>query len=420
MEGMHGMMSLMTFMLLKVTKLDSHNYNQWKLDMELHLTSAGLWDIVNADPPARPDALWIKNEATVLADIRQNCEPAVRSLIMNARKPREAWVILRDKFQRKSDENKNRLWGEFNIQMKATESMQEYITRMKTIVAKLKDLEETVPDGRIVDRLIHGLPKSFADLGRSLRLQHALSFDDCENMMLLEERLRNEEKDNTISEKPKHSVQDNNTDLSQDWRCCTFCGRRGHLAPDCRTPLCPSCNKFGHTEQTCWNRRPFFPNSQNSNAFSSQFGPPNNNGGVYGYGNNYGNGGFGNGGYGNGGNGNGGNGYGNSQGYGNGANGGYGGSGYGGNGYGGNGGSGGNGYGSNGGSGGNGYRNIGNAGKNSRYSPYPRNRPNNGFDNNNQNRDYTGYGNTNVVEFVNGRRAIKDLSRRYLEGTLGR
>ena len=70
--GFRDMMSLMTFMLSKVTKLDKYNYNQWKLDMELRLTSAGLWGIINDQPPAAPDEAWTKKAATVLADIRQN------------------------------------------------------------------------------------------------------------------------------------------------------------------------------------------------------------------------------------------------------------------------------------------------------------------------------------------------------------
>ena len=55
--------------------------------------------------------------------------------------------------------------------------MQDYIVRMKTIVTKLRDLGEVVPEGRIVDRLLHGLQKSYTDLSRNLRTQQQLTLD---------------------------------------------------------------------------------------------------------------------------------------------------------------------------------------------------------------------------------------------------
>ena len=245
--GLRDMMSMMTFMLSKVTKLDKHNYSQWKLDMELRLTSAGLWGIINDARPARPDAAWIKNEATVLADIRQHCEPHVRALIITSRVAKEAWDALKSKFEQNTDENKNRLWGDFNITMKHDESMQDYIVRMKAIVTKLRDLDETVPDGRIVDRLIHGLTRKYADLGRGLRLQKP-SLDDCENMMLLEERLL---------EDATHDKENFTYDLpSRDGRRCRTCGRLGHLERDCRMVICNGCGRIGHIERDCWVRHP--------------------------------------------------------------------------------------------------------------------------------------------------------------------
>lgn len=43
------MMTMMTFMISRVSKFDMHNYNQCKLDMELRFTSAGLWHVINED-----------------------------------------------------------------------------------------------------------------------------------------------------------------------------------------------------------------------------------------------------------------------------------------------------------------------------------------------------------------------------------
>ena len=152
----NDMLTMVTFMLSKVSKLDTHNYNQWKVDMELS-KSAILWSIVHDARPALPSEDWLKKEVLVLTDIRQHCTSDAGSLISDLFTANTAWDTLKASFEQDTDENENRLWGDFSIQMKDSEKMQEYISRMKSMVSKLKDLEETVPDGRIVDRLVHGM-----------------------------------------------------------------------------------------------------------------------------------------------------------------------------------------------------------------------------------------------------------------------
>ena len=221
---MNEMMTMVTFMLSKVPKLNAHNYNQWKVDMELRLKSAQLWSIVAEARPARTNDDWLKKEALVLTDIRQHCDTDVKTLIADLRNAKSAWDTLKTAFQQDTDENKNRLLGDFNITMKESEKMQEYISRMKTIVIKLKDLGEAVPDGRIVDRLVHGMSntKLYSDLSRTLRVQR-LTLEDCQSLLLREEHLRTEEQ----THQPTSFA-------NQEWRRCNSCGRRGHLEPDRR------------------------------------------------------------------------------------------------------------------------------------------------------------------------------------------
>ena len=91
---------MMSFAFSKVTPLDYHNYTQWKLDMELRLTSAGLWPILRDARPAAPNDDWLKNEATVLAGIRHNCSSHARGLIMSTRSAKDAWDLLKARFER--------------------------------------------------------------------------------------------------------------------------------------------------------------------------------------------------------------------------------------------------------------------------------------------------------------------------------
>ncbi|KAJ6641786.1 hypothetical protein Bhyg_06729 [Pseudolycoriella hygida] len=61
---------------VKITKLNETNYQIWKYKMELLLTKADLWDIVNNELPdvaARNEA-WLKRDGKAKADIGLSVE----------------------------------------------------------------------------------------------------------------------------------------------------------------------------------------------------------------------------------------------------------------------------------------------------------------------------------------------------------
>ena len=87
---LNEMITMVTFMLSKVMKLHAHNYNKWKVDMELHLKSTLHWSMVSEARRARHTDDWLKREALVLTDMRQYCDSDIKSLIADLRNDKSA------------------------------------------------------------------------------------------------------------------------------------------------------------------------------------------------------------------------------------------------------------------------------------------------------------------------------------------
>lgn len=113
--------------------------------------------------------------------------------------------------------------------------MRDYITRLHHIVLQLRTVGQVVDANRIVDRLVHGLSPAYDDLKRNLRTRR-LDEEECEEILLQEETLRNAEKPITTvpsTTTPATSPPDRNihSDAS-DTRRCRTCNRHGHIERD--------------------------------------------------------------------------------------------------------------------------------------------------------------------------------------------
>ena len=229
--------------------------------MELRLTALGLWDLVSVDRPAVIDPERRRKEALVLADIRNAEDSSFKDSIAGARNPKEALDLLRAKFEHRSAASTKRLWNDFNIQQKDGEPMQDYITRLQHIVLQLRTVGQVVDANRIVDRLIHDLSPAYDDLKRNLRTRR-LEEEECEEILLQEETLRNAEKPIAVpsttttantNPTPATSPPHRNTDPdASDTRRCRTCNRCGHIERDCYFVTCNICNKRGHLARDCW------------------------------------------------------------------------------------------------------------------------------------------------------------------------
>ena len=78
----------------KVTKLTGTNYHRWKLEMEMRLIGTGAWYLITE---ARPDPLpeeRRQQEALLLTDLFDSCEPDQQDLIIECTNPKQAWATL--------------------------------------------------------------------------------------------------------------------------------------------------------------------------------------------------------------------------------------------------------------------------------------------------------------------------------------
>ena len=186
--------------------------------MELRLVALGFWDIIENERHKLISAEKAKIEALVLADIRNAVDSSFKDYIAIIYNPQEAWNLLEAKFEQCSADSTNRLWNDFNIQQKNTESIRDYIACLQTIVVQLRTTGQTVDSNRIVDRLVHGLAAKYDDLKKNLRTCQLME-DQSEQILLQEKNLHSDEK----SSDKNSSATASKTDSEGDSRRYHIC-----------------------------------------------------------------------------------------------------------------------------------------------------------------------------------------------------
>ena len=146
----------------RVCKLDSKNYIRWKRNMKLRLQSGNLWDVVTTPTPDAANEARLVKEAKALTDINDYCELYQQDLIADCTTPKEACDLLKATYEPKTAANTNRLWREFeSCQKNSQESVMEYYGRVKTTARNIKAVGESVPNSRLLEKLIMGLGLEF-------------------------------------------------------------------------------------------------------------------------------------------------------------------------------------------------------------------------------------------------------------------
>ena len=154
------------------TILNDKNYGRWKKEMELRLKGMGLWNlIINPRPEVVEDDIAVK-ESQLLMNLLDSCESDQRELIIDSGNPQQAWNTLRLNYENQAPTNPTILWREFEqCQQMPTESMSEYISRVRRAIRVLRPSGETVSTYRVLERLIMGLDRKYDILKSNLNIR---------------------------------------------------------------------------------------------------------------------------------------------------------------------------------------------------------------------------------------------------------
>ena len=281
------------FDITKVAKLNSRNFCDWRSVMEDVLILKDLWlhldevqpeDVTNADY-----RLWVKNQKHILAIIRLTCESEVVPLIADASTGTSAWRTLAATFASKNSTNVMRLEEAFGSAKKVpTQSMSEWISCVKSLVAQLRGVGVILEDTKVANRILCGLGREYDSMKHALQArstpltvevvtEHLLSWDVPPSVPAVPTAASSDppywvapvSSHNNMHRGPMATAMNASTPTTDpSVSVCTSCSQalgpiRDHNAanparydPYHRPMLCRTCGKTGHPESRCWVRFP--------------------------------------------------------------------------------------------------------------------------------------------------------------------
>ena len=231
------------FRNFEFAKLSRSNYNEWKRNMKWFLMGEDLWGYVDGSDvkPEDAEALavrtrWRKGNQRALYFIGTSISSELQVHVDNVTSAKEAWVSLKDQFQRVSLMQKIRLRKQYyRLEMQFGGDIQEHIQKLCELHNEMKELGEPTDDKDLAMTLLASLPfERYQSLIVSLDVagEDKINFNNVKALLLNEMdrmayRATGEQQITAklatvgVSTKYKGKVK------------CYICGKRGHIAKHC-------------------------------------------------------------------------------------------------------------------------------------------------------------------------------------------
>ncbi|XP_059285898.1 uncharacterized protein LOC132039432 [Lycium ferocissimum] len=150
----------------QVPMLTKENYGSWCIRIKALLGAYDVWEIVDSGVDEENDAAAIKKkDQKALTLIHQSLDEKMFEKVANAINSKQAWDILQTSFKCLDKVKKVRLQtlrGEFeSLQMKESESVSDYISRVLAVVNQMKRYGEELNDDSVVAKILRSLDSKF-------------------------------------------------------------------------------------------------------------------------------------------------------------------------------------------------------------------------------------------------------------------
>lgn len=224
--------------LLGIEKLDTHNYNAWKINISYHLKYKGLWSAVNGEPA--DDA----EDARALSLIGLTITSHHQQMIADCDTAEAAWDRLADTYEAKCATTKRHHRQRLiNMKKGITEPLSKYFSRAKGIWADCRAAGLDTAEEEVVCAVLTGLPADYDTIVTIIEdTEDEITLDNLlPKLMRVEGRLGASQAASASDayrafySKPTYSDYDCRVldDYSSSTICCTFCRQPGHTEDFC-------------------------------------------------------------------------------------------------------------------------------------------------------------------------------------------
>ena len=141
----------------EVPKLSKVNYQEWALEMQVHLEGMEIWDAVETGCADRG------KDRRALAVILRGVPPEMKSGLAAKKSVKEAWDAVKKMHagdDRMKDASIQRLMRQFNnLTFRDGESVSNFAMRINGLITSLRELSERIEDIRVVKKVLRVVPR---------------------------------------------------------------------------------------------------------------------------------------------------------------------------------------------------------------------------------------------------------------------
>lgn len=231
--------------LVKIDKLTDTNFYVWKQKIQLLLALRDLDEYIDCDTPAETSEnykSWLRADSKARAIISLSLSDDHLEHVRDCTTAKQTWLAILNVFERHTLLNKLAARRDFyTVQMHTSESVLQFVNRVKQLAARLKTMSVVVDDKEMAMAVLNGLPDRFHSLIVAL------------------DALGNEQKDfgldyvksRLLQEEQRASMNGSGVAKSTQSALLSSQLRRPSSLP----PLhCANCGHDGHSAERCWGK----------------------------------------------------------------------------------------------------------------------------------------------------------------------
>lgn len=198
------------------------NFEVWKRHMKSYLVIKGLWECTQTPLTPSSAATEKVNDLKCLSEMTLLIDPVAFAHIDGHNTAKEAWDSLNKSLSEKGLSRKTALLKRLTrLELTDFDSMENYISEMVTLAARLKSLGMKIDDEIVASLMLSGLPSTFDPLILAVETtQASLTTEYVKSTLFQDARLDPKSNDNAFFVKKKKFA-------------CHSCHKIGHYARNC-------------------------------------------------------------------------------------------------------------------------------------------------------------------------------------------